>query len=144
MKVERIEDGNETLALVVRDEDWEKGLNFVSSNEDYLQVGMWWYRKGQELNPHMHLNMPRNVLHTQEIVFIKEGHIRADIYTEQEEFFKSVELKKGDTIILLNGGHGYEILEDNTKVLEVKNGPYVGADKDRKRIQLLPPVGEKR
>ena len=74
------------------------------------------------------------VLHTQEVVFIKEGRIRADIYTEKEEFLKSVELGTGDTILLLNGGHGYEILEDNTKILEVKNGPYVGADKDRKRI----------
>jgi hypothetical protein len=43
-------------------------------------------------------------------------------------------LERGDTIILLNGGHGYEILSDNTKVLEVKNGPYVGADKDRERL----------
>jgi hypothetical protein len=65
---------------------------------------------------------------------MKEGRIRADIYTEKEEFLKSVELAKGDTIILLNGWHGYEILEDNSKVLEVKNGPYVGADRDRKRI----------
>ena len=76
----------------------------------------------------------RELLRTQEVVFVKDGRIRADIYTEKEKFLKSVELGKGDTIILLNGGHGYEILEDNTKVLEVKNGPYVGAGKDRKRI----------
>jgi hypothetical protein len=38
-------------------------------------------------------------------------------------------------MVLLAGGHGYEILEDNTKILEVKNGPYLGASEDRKRIQ---------
>jgi hypothetical protein len=134
MKVERIEDGDVTLALVIREEDWEEGLNFVSSEGDYQQVGIWGYNKGKKLEPHIHLIAPREVLRTQEIVFVKEGRVRADFYTERADFFKSVELKKGDAIILLRGGHGYEILEDNTKVLEVKNGPYVGADEDRKRI----------
>lgn len=134
MKTEKIMDGDLTLAIVIREENWEEGLNFVSSDEDYQQAGIWGYNKSKKLAPHIHLIAPRKVLRTQEVVFIKEGRIRADIYTEKEEFLKSVELEKGDTILLLNGGHGYEILEDNTKVLEVKNGPYVGADKDRKRI----------
>ena len=134
MKTEKIMDGDLILAIVIRNADWEEGLNFVSSEEDYLQVGIWGYNKDKKLEPHIHLSAPRKVLRTQEVVFVKDGRIRADIYTEKEEFLKSVELKKGDTIILLNGGHGYEILEDNTKVLEVKNGPYVGADKDRRRI----------
>jgi len=143
MKTEKIMDGGLILAIVIRNADWEEGLNFVSSEEDYLQVGIWGYNKGKKLEPHIHLAAPRKVLRTQEVVFVKNGRIRADIYTEKEEFLKSVELRKGDAIILLNGGHGYEILEDNTKVLEVKNGPYIGADMDRKRIEPLPSVGEK-
>ena len=134
MKTEKIMDGDLILAIVIRNSDWEEGLNFVSSEEDYLQVGIWGYNKGKKLEPHIHLLAPREVLRTQEVVFVKDGRIKADIYTEKGEFLKSVELRKGDVIILLNGGHGYEILEDNTRVLEVKNGPYVGADKDRKRI----------
>ena len=137
MKTEKIMDGGSILAIVIREVDWEEGLNFVSSEEDYQQVGIWGYDKGKKLAPHIHLVAHREVLRTQEVVFVKEGRIRADIYTEKEEFLKLVELKKGDTIILLNGGHGYEILEDNTRVLEVKNGPYVGADKDRKRIPSI-------
>ena len=134
MKTEKIMDRDLVLAIVIRNADWEEGLNFVSSEEDHQQVGIWGYDKGKKLASHIHLVVPREVLRTQEVVFVKEGRIRADIYTEKEEFLKSIELKKGDTIILLNGGHGYKILEDNTKILEVKNGPYVGADKDRKRI----------
>jgi len=134
MKTEKITDGDLTLAIIIREADWEGGLHFVSSNEDYQQVGIWEYSKGQKLAPHIHLTQPRQVLHTQEVIFIKDGQIRADIYTEKKEFLKSVKLEKGDTIILLNGGHGYEILEDDTKVLEVKNGPYVGAERDREKI----------
>ena len=36
---------------------------------------------------------------------------------------------------MLRGAHGYDILENGTQVLEVKNGPYVGAELDRKRIE---------
>ena len=136
MKTEKIMDGDSVLAIIIRDADWEEGLKFVSSDDDYQQVGTWGYNKGQKLAPHIHLIEPREVLRTQEVVFVKNGRIRADIYTEKEEFLKSVELEKGDTIILLNGGHGYQILEDNTRVLEVKNGPYIGADRDRKRVEI--------
>ena len=134
MKTEKIMDKDLILAIIIREGDWEEGLNFVSSDDDYQQVGIWGYEKGKNLAPHIHLIVPREVLRTQEVIFIKEGRIRADIYTKKEEYLRSIELERGDTMILLNGGHGYEILEDNTKVLEVKNGPYIGVDKDRKMI----------
>jgi len=136
MNTEKITDGDSVLAIVIRGSDWEDGLNFVSSDSDYQQVGIWGYGKGRKLAPHRHLRAQREVLHTQEVVFVKSGSLRADIYTDGEKFVKSVELGKGDTIILLNGGHGYEILADNTRVLEVKNGPYPGAERDRKRLNL--------
>jgi len=46
---------------------------------------------------------------------------------------KSIFVGEGDIIILLRGAHGYEILEDGTQVLEIKNGPYL-KDKDIKRF----------
>ena len=47
---------------------------------------------------------------------------------------RSFEAAEGDVVVLLWGGHGYSVLEDNTQVLEVKTGPYVGAELDRRRI----------
>ena len=135
MNIEAIKDKDITLVLVVRgQENWDKGLKFVSSDEDYLQVGFWNYDKGQKLKEHIHLICSREVLKTQEIILVKQGNLKVDIYTNEEKFLKSIELKTEDIAIFLSGGHGYEILEDNTKVVEIKNGPYVGADKDRKRI----------
>ncbi len=134
MTVEKISDKDSILAIIIRDADWQEGLNFISSEKDFQQVGIWGYNKGKRLEPHIHLRAPREVLRTQEVLFVKEGRLKADIYTEQGKFLTSKELNKGDTIILLKGGHGYEILEDGTKVLEIKNGPYLGPEKDRKRL----------
>jgi len=134
MKTEKIVDGNQILAIVIRGSDWGEGLNFVSSFEDYQQVGIWGYNKGQKLAPHIHVVAPREIQHTQEVIFVKEGRVRADVYNFEKTLLRTIELGKGDTMILLNGGHGYQILDDNTRVLEVKNGPYIGAEKDRERI----------
>lgn len=134
MKIEKIESDNNILALIVRSSDLEEGLNFVTQEKDFVQVGLWKYEKGKELLPHLHLEAKREVLTTQEVVLIKKGRLRADIFSEKEMFIKSVELGPGDVLVCLYGGHGYQILEDDTEVLEVKNGPYVGPDKDRKRI----------
>lgn len=134
MKIEKIIDKETILAIIVRSKDWQDGLNFVTSESDYVQAGFWNYKKGQKLSAHIHLDSPRQAEKTQEIIFVKQGRLRADIYTLEEKFFQSVELHSGDTAVFLNGGHGYEILENNTMVLEVKNGPYTGPEKDRKRI----------
>ncbi len=134
MKTEKIIDNGLTLAIIVRSEDWIEGLNVISADEDFQQVVFWGYQKDHVLQPHVHLLAPRQILKTQEVIFIRQGRLRADIFGADEKLFASVELREGDTALFLNGGHGYHILEDNTKVLEVKNGPYLGAEKDRKRI----------
>ena len=41
------------------------------------------------------------------------------------------------SLLCFLGGHGYEILEDNTKVLEIKKMDlYLGAEIDRDRLNL--------
>jgi hypothetical protein len=39
----------------------------------------------------------------------------------------SREIKEGDIILMVNGGHGFRMIED-TVFLEVKQGPYTGID----------------
>ncbi len=113
---------------------WKDGLNFFSDDGDFIQVGVWGYGAGKELKAHIHSEVKREVLWTQEILFVRSGKLLANIFDTDEKKVAELEVGAGDVIILLRGGHGYEILEENTKVLEIKNGPYVGADMDRRRI----------
>jgi hypothetical protein len=114
---------------------WTKGLTFASEEGDFVQVGTWGYDKGMRLQPHIHNNVRREVSRTQEVIFVRSGRVAAYIYDEEGDFVERLELGPGDTLILLRGGHGYEILEDGTYVLEMKNGPYPGAEVDRRRIE---------
>jgi hypothetical protein len=83
---------------------------------------------------HIHNEVERKIIRTQEVLYIKKGSIKAQIYTLDEVFVKEIIVKEGDILVLLNSGHGYQILEDKTQVLEIKNGPYLGAEVDRRRF----------
>lgn len=135
MEVRKIFDKKgEVMAVYVSSVWWEDGLNFVSDREDFLQVGTWRYDEGIELSAHTHNSVGREVNRTQEVIHLKRGKLLASIYDEQGLFLESIEVSNGDTLILIKGGHGYKILEADTCVLEVKNGPYFGADIDRRKF----------
>ncbi len=113
---------------------WKDGLNFFSQDEDFIQVGVWGYGASKELKAHIHNEVKREVFWTQEVLFLRSGKLRANIFDTNEAKVAELEVSAGDVIILLRGGHGYEILENGTQVLEIKNGPYVGPDLDRRRF----------
>jgi len=134
-EVIEIKEGDLVLARhIPADVAWQDGLNFYSQDNDFIQVGIWGYGAGKELKAHIHNEVKREVLWTQEILFVRKGKIRANIFDTAENKISEIEVNAGDVIILLRGGHGYDILEDGTQVLEVKNGPYVGPDMDRRRL----------
>lgn len=132
-----IKDNDLRLAVFIAKDDMQKGLNFYSENNDFVQVGIWGYDKSKNLPPHIHnKEVKREIDRTQEVICVIKGMVKASIFSESEKLIEEVTLRAGDVLILLNGGHGYEILTDETFVLEVKNGPYMGSDKDRRRINV--------
>jgi cupin fold WbuC family metalloprotein len=135
MKV--IEHNGERIAIHIESKDIQEGLNFYSNENDFLQVGTWRYKAGLYLGPHAHnRGTDRRIDRTQEVVHIMRGALEADILSEEGKLLDSVTLQEGDTLILLSGGHGYRILKDDTMVLEIKNGPYLGPERDRRRIEI--------
>ncbi|MEM3434114.1 MAG: WbuC family cupin fold metalloprotein [Candidatus Methanomethyliaceae archaeon] len=123
------------LAVLIRRHEIRDGLAFYTDPSDFIQVGTWGYSKGTRLPNHIHNKLVRSVERTQELIYVIHGAVRAFVFSEDGRLVEEVVLSQGDMLILLNGGHGYEILDDGTYVLEVKNGPYLGPDKDRRRLQ---------
>ncbi len=130
-----IKDGDLVLARhIPAQAAWRDGLNFFSQDEDFIQVGIWGYGAGKQLKAHIHNEVKREVRWTQEVLFVRTGKLRANIFDTTEKKVAELEVNGGDVIILLRGGHGYDILEEGTQVLEIKNGPYVGPERDRRRL----------
>ena len=61
---------------------------------------------------------------------IKKGKVKINFFDEHKKYLENRILKTGDVILLVSGGHDFEMLED-TEMIEVKQGPYAGeADKE--------------
>jgi hypothetical protein len=135
VEVIEVKEGDLILARHITAEvAWRDGLNFFSPDEDFIQVGTWGYGADKKLKAHIHNEVRREVLWTQEVLFVRKGRLRANIFDTKQNKVAELNVEAGDVIILLRGGHGYDILEDGTQVMEIKNGPYAGADADRRRI----------
>ncbi|WP_300156516.1 hypothetical protein [Solidesulfovibrio sp.] len=122
------------LAMVLGGEDFKDGLSFFTDNGDFIQLGSWRYAAGTRLAAHNHNTVPRRSDRTQEAVVVLRGRLRASVYSEEDVLLDRIEAGPGEVMLFLAGGHGYEILEDDTVVVEVKNGPYPGPEADRRRL----------
>ena len=64
---------------------------------------------------------------TSEVLIVRRGRCEMDIYNNERELVATRQLRQGDIMLMVDGGHGFRMLED-TVFLEVKQGPYTGVD----------------
>jgi len=126
---------NMILARHIQRNDVKEGLNFFSRDGEYIQIGEWNYPKGKKLLPHIHNEVERTINRTYEVLYVINGTIMATIYDLDGDKVDVLTITEDEILILLESGHGYEVLEGDTRVLEVKNGPYLGAEMDRRRLK---------
>lgn len=128
----KINDFNGTLLCIIyKDEDWVEGINFITDNSLFVQVGSWWYQNGKKIAKHKHNLVTRESNITQEMVYVKSGSMLVTIFDQEMNFIEEFIITEGDMAIMANGGHSYKILEDNTKIIEAKNGPFLSVDVDK-------------
>ena len=121
------------LALIVRAQFKDDGINFFTPGEFSQQLGYMNRPAGYIIEPHVHKPNKRIIHNTQEVLFIRSGKLRIDFYSSQKLFLESRVLLKGDIILLSSGGHGFVMLEDS-EIIEVKQGPYSG-ERDKEKFK---------
>jgi len=121
------------LAIVIKNDYQTDGVDFITSNELSQQVAYMHHPAGKKIVPHVHNLVQRNVIMTQEVLFIKTGKLRVDFYDDYKDYLESIILESGDVILLVSGGHGFEVQEE-LEMIEVKQGPYAG-EQDKTRFE---------
>ena len=131
MSVHIVSDQGVALAYFVSASLMPEKTEFLTPSDFGQQMGMIVYSAGQEIPPHFHLPISREIHGTTECIVVRKGRCVIDIYNSNKQFISSHELFTGDIVLLLGGGHGFRMLED-TVLFEVKQGPYAGEqDKER-------------
>lgn len=132
--MEIVKHDGKIISIIYRDSDWVDGLNFITPDDLFIQVGSWYYPKGKKLASHIHKSFPRTAQRTQEMTYVKRGSMRVLLYDEKKNYLQDYILNEGDLAVFAYGGHGYEILEDNTQIVEAKNGPFTGPENDKEKF----------
>ncbi len=127
----------EVLAMILPSSFSRPGVSFFTPNEFSQQLAYISHSAGHTIQPHLHNPVHREVHYTNEVLFLRRGTLRVDFYSEDREYLKSALLEAGDVILLIKGGHGFEVLDD-IEMVEVKQGPYTG-DRDKTRLFGPPP-----
>lgn len=109
----------------------------IIDSENFLQCAIVKNSEvGYKYRPHSHnINKVEfKTIQTQESWFVLDGCIKVYHYDIDGELLNTDILKKGFLNITLKGGHTLEVLEKNTLIMEHKNGPYFGFEKDKTLI----------
>jgi hypothetical protein len=126
-KPDSVSYNNRPVAIIFRGDIDVDGIQFFTEPENAFQVGFHHRQKGVVLAPHVHkIEHPIVIDEIQEILFILSGSILLTLYTHDGKEIGKRILKANDSVLLLREGHQIEYLEE-TRMFEVKQGPYPGA-----------------
>lgn len=135
--VEQITHSGQVLAILIPSTYQDDGIQFFTPSEYSQQLAYMHYGAGKEIAPHFHLPVLRQITLTQEVLIIRKGKVRVDFYDGNQSYVHSRILRTGDVLLLVSGGHGFEVLEE-LEMIEVKQGPYAG-DGEKVRFSRVAP-----
>lgn len=131
-RIEYLKFNDELLAIVIRNTYDEKGINFLTPLDLTLQFGVHNRESGEQSKAHKHFIIPQLTnIPILEVFYIAEGKAKVTFFGDDSKVLGSVLLETGDSLI--NTGiktHSVDYIE-KTKMIEVKQGPYRGRDKDK-------------
>ena len=121
---------NKILGVVHRSKKISNTRKNISPNNEYLQISSQKLKKGDYIDPHIHLKNKRTTLSTQEVWLVLKGKLSVKIFDLDKKNIKNLILNKGDIYALFCGGHSFKVLSNDAEFYEIKNGPYKKNVKD--------------
>jgi hypothetical protein len=122
-----IKDGDNVLAMLVRNEFMPTATEFLTPLDYKQQLGYIVYGKGKSIAPHDHKPLQRSLTGTSEVLLLKKGKVEVHIFSLERKPVSVFVMNEGDILLLVAGGHGFKMIEDSVLV-EIKQGPYTGLE----------------
>ncbi len=124
-KIDKVYDNKELVSIIFRktNRKIKKQIQFFTENKLPFQVGLLNHPKTHKIIPHQHKKKIKKIQHTSEFLFLINGKVRVNFFDKHKKKIDSKTIKTGDMILLINGGHGFDILKKSILV-EIKQGPF--------------------
>ena len=110
----------------------------VAPEDQFIQLDTLRMEKGKTFRPHKHIWKPcqNPQVIAQESWVVIQGSVKVFLYDLDDTLLSEEIISQGDCSMTFEGGHTYEILEDNTVVYEYKTGPYQGVENDKVFLEV--------
>jgi len=109
--VEKIMCADVPLAYIIRGDLMPSRTTFVTPPQFKQQVGFIVYPAGGEIQRHVHRPLSRHLIGTSEVLIVRRGRCEIDIYNDDRELVATRELREGDVMLMVGGGHGFHMLK---------------------------------
>lgn len=133
--VEVIEAQGVRYAEILRAGAQVETTRFFSPAGSSLQFGLLAHGAGFVEPAHVHHPVKREIRDLQQMFVVQRGVVAVDFFGSEGKKVAEVVLKAGDAILLVDGAHSVRVLED-MQCVSVKQGPFLGAEKDKIEIQV--------
>ena len=121
--IERYANAGIDVAIIVHADTPADGVEFLTEDGDFLQMGLIGRPAGFSVPTHRHLETGRTVDRVCEALFVVSGKVEVSLYDDGGLFLGRSYMTAGSVILQLTGYHGFKMMEDS-KIIEVKQGPY--------------------
>ena len=82
--MKKIVHNGKILAIIIKQNYSSEGISFFTPGDFSQQLGYMNRPAGYKIKPHIHNPVLREVVYTQEVLFIKSGKVRVDFYDERK------------------------------------------------------------
>ncbi len=116
-------DGNLIAIYISRVYTCDDDIKFLTGQNEEFQIASMYKAESTTIKRHFHPTQPREISRTSEIIILRKGWMKAQIYDDSLNFLVEIMLEPNDMLFLRAGGHGFECAPD-THFFEIKQGPY--------------------
>lgn len=133
--IEKVIVDGKLSGLIIRKNTKVKSSSFFSSPDQNLQAMIFKHDTGFVEAPHYHKRIIRKIDRVEQFLYILKGQIRVKFYDLKKVLKKTKIVNKGDSLLLIRGSHGLEILK-SAEAISVKQGPFLGDKEDKINLNI--------
>ncbi len=107
-----------------------EGTIFPTAADMPMQFGYSQNNENRSIKKHIHNKIERILKGTSEFIYVISGKMTIELFDQNGNYIDFVTLNENQALLQFSGGHSFEI-EAGIKFFEIKQGPYLGSEKDK-------------
>jgi len=130
LSIELVEYNGVKYAEIIWGDTRVEKTTFFSPPDSSFQFGLLAHEAGFAEPPHYHKPITRTISDLQQMFLVQRGVVVVELYSDQGDLLREIEMHAGDAIVLIHGVHALRVLED-MQCISIKQGPYLGEEQDK-------------